>query len=112
MKKALLTIAMIISTVVAFAQNAVDGNWKGSRETPNGVMEVNYSFKVEGNKLTGIWKNQRGESTIEEGTIDGKKISFTISFGERKINYTGELVSENELVIKNERGETKLTRVK
>ena len=62
MKKVLLTIAMIISTVVAFAQNAVDGNWKGSRETPNGVMEVNYSFKAEGNKLTGIWKNQREEN--------------------------------------------------
>ena len=44
--------------------------------------------------------------------VDGKKISFTISFGERKINYTGELMSDNELVIKNERGETKLTRVK
>lgn len=110
MKKLIFSLFLSIFSIVAFAQNPVDGNWKGSRETPNGTMEVNYSLKAEGNKLTGIWKTQRGESPIEEGTIDGKKISFSVSFGDRKISFTGELINEKELVIKNERGETKLAK--
>ena len=61
-------------------------------------------------KLTGIWKTQRGESPIEEGTVDDKKISFSVSLGDRKISYTGELVSEKEIVLKNERGEMKLAK--
>ena len=108
--KYLLSFTLIICSIVVLAQNPIDGNWKGSRETPNGTFEVNYTFKVEDKKLTGIWKTQRGESPIEEGTVDGKKISFSVSLGERKISYTGELVSDKEIVLKNERGEMKLAK--
>lgn len=110
MKTLFFSLILAIASLVASAQNPIDGNWKGSRETPNGTFEVNYTFKVEGNKLTGIWKTQRGESPIEEGTVDGKKISFSVSLGERKISYTGELVSDKEIVLKNERGEMKLAK--
>ena len=44
--------------------------------------------------------------------VDGKKISYTISFNERTINYEGELVSDDEIKLKNEMGEMKLARVK
>ena len=110
--KCLLTFLLIIGTVTTFAQNAIDGNWKGTRETPNGTFEVNYTFKVEGTELTGTWKTQFGEAKVEKGKVDGKKFSFTISFNDRTIDYTGEVVNENELSIKNERGEMKLARVK
>lgn len=110
MKTLFFSLFLSIASLVAFAQNQIDGNWKGSRETPNGTFEVNYTFKVEGKKLTGIWKTQRGESPIEEGTVDDKKISFSISLGDRKISYTGELVSDKEIVLKNERGEMKLAK--
>lgn len=94
------------------AQNTIDGKWKGSRETPNGTFEVNYTFKVEGTELTGTWKTQFGETKLEKGKIDGKKFSFSITLNDMTIASTAELVSENEIVVKNERGETKLTRVK
>jgi hypothetical protein len=110
--KIALTLLFLIGGLTTFAQNTIDGNWKGTRETPNGTFEVNYSFKVEGSQLTGTWKTQFGESKLEDGKIDGKKFSYSISFNDMKLNYTGEVVNENELSIKSERGEMKLTRVK
>lgn len=110
--KIVFALLLLIGGFTSFAQNAIDGNWKGTRETPNGTFEVNYTFKVEGNQLTGTWKTQFGEAKLEDGKIDGKKFSYTISFNDMKLNYTGEVVNDNELSIKSERGEMKLTRVK
>lgn len=93
-------------------QQSIDGNWTGTRETPNGKFEVSYTFKSEGNVLTGTWKTQFGESALQNGKIEDKKISYTISFNDRTINYTGEILNENEIQLKNEMGEMKLTRVK
>jgi len=110
--KLVFTLLLLLGGMATFAQNKIDGNWKGTRETPNGTFEVNYTFKVEGNQLNGTWKTQFGETKLEKGKVDGKKFSFTISFNDMTIDSTGELVSDDEIVIKNERGETKLTRVK
>lgn len=104
--------AFLVVSLTTFAQNPIDGNWKGSRETPDGTFEVNYTFKVEGKELKGLWKTQFGETPLENGKVDGKKFSYTISFNGMTINSTGELTSDNEITIKNERGEMKLTRVK
>src|SRR6188768_4454514 len=110
--KYIFTLLLLIGGLTTFAQHAVDGNWKGTRETPNGTFEVNYTFKVEGSELKGTWKTQFGEAPLEKGKVDGKKFSFSISFNDTTINSTGELVNENEILIKNERGEMKLTKVK
>ncbi len=110
--KNLIAFLLLIASFSAIAQNPIDGNWKGSRETPNGTFEINYTFKVEGEVLTGTWKTQFGETKIENGKVDGKKFSYTISFNDMTISSTGELISEDEIVTKNERGEMKLARVK
>jgi hypothetical protein len=110
--KKLFTLALFIGCITAYAQNPIDGNWKGTRETPNGSFEINYTFKVEGNVLTGTWKTQFGETKLENGKVDGKKISYSFSFNDRTINYTGELVSDDEIKLNNEMGDMKLTRVK
>jgi hypothetical protein len=110
--KTIFTLLLLIGGITVSAQNTIDGNWKGTRETPNGNFEINYTFKVEGTELTGTWKTQFGEAKLEKGKVDGKKFSFSISFNDLTINNTGEVISENEILIKNERGEMKLTRVK
>ena len=110
--KILFTLLLLVGGLTSFAQNTLDGNWKGTRETPNGTFEVNYTFKVEGNTLTGTWKTQFGEAKLENGKVDGKKFSYSLSFNDMKLEYTGEVVSDNELSIKSERGEMKLNRVK
>jgi len=110
--KIVFALLLLCGSVTLFAQNKIDGNWKGTRETPNGTFEVNYTFKVEGNELTGTWKTQFGEAKLEKGKVDGKKFSFSITFNDNTFESTGELTSDDEIVIKNQRGEMKLTRVK
>jgi hypothetical protein len=110
--KYLLTAFLLFGFMVTNAQNAIDGNWKGSRETPNGTMEFNYTFKVQGDTLTGVIKSQYGEVPLENGKVYGKKFSYSLSFNGNTIPFTGELVSDDQIITKNERGETKLTRVK
>jgi hypothetical protein len=110
--KNLLTAVFLLVGLTAFSQKTIDGNWKGTRETPNGTFEVSYTFKAEGKVLTGTWKTQFGETTLQNGKIDGKNISYTISINDRTIDYTGEIVSDDEIKLKNEMGEMKLTRAK
>ena len=110
--KYLLTALLVFGFIATNAQNAIDGNWKGSRETPNGTMEFNYTFKVQEDTLTGVIKSQYGEVKLENGKVDGKKFSYSISFNGNSIDFTGELVSDDQIITKNERGETKLYRVK
>jgi len=110
--KHFLTLALLIGCLTAYAKGPIDGNWKGTRETPNGTLEITYTFNVEGNVLTGTWKTEFGETPLENGKVDGKKISYTISFNGMTINSTGELISDDEILIKNDRGEMTLHRVK
>jgi len=110
--KYILILLFIAGSITTFAQTSIDGNWKGTRETPNGPFEVTYTFKVEGKELKGSIKTSFGEAPLENGKIDGNKISYSITFNGATINSTGEIINENEILIKNERGEMKLTRVK
>ena len=110
--KFLLTVALLIGAMTAFAQNPIDGQWKGIRESPNGSFEVTYTLKVEGNVLTGTSKSQFGELKIENGKVDGKKFSYRLSVNDMIIDNTGELISQDEILVKSDRGNMKLTRVK
>ena len=110
--KYLLILLFLGGSLTIFAQTNIDGNWKGTRETPNGTFEFNYTFKVDGAKLAGTLKSQFGEFQLENGKIDGNKISYSISANGTTIESTGEIINENEIQIKNQFGEMKLTRVK
>ena len=110
--KYFLILLFLGGSLTIFAQTNIDGNWKGTRETPNGSFEVNYTFKVDGKTLTGMLKAQFGEVPLEKGKIDSNKISYSITFNGTTVDSTGEIINENEILIKNQFGEMKLTRVK
>ena len=82
------------------------GTWKASIETPNGTMENTFTFKVEGDKLTGtITMGQMGEGAISEGKVDGDNVSFAVvrefNGNQFRINYKGK-VSGDEMKISGE----------
>ena len=110
--KYFLIFLFLGTSLTIFAQTKIDGNWKGTRETPDGTFEVSYTFKVEGKTLTGMLKAQFGEFPLENGKIDSNKISYSITFNGTTVNSTGEILNENEILIKNEFGEMKLKKVK
>ena len=75
-KKTLATAFMVMAfTVMSFAGD-ITGNWSGK------VMdqfEVGYTFKVDGEKLSGSSKGPDGSDTpFKDGTIKGDDLDFTI----------------------------------
>jgi hypothetical protein len=84
----------------AVAQSKVDGNWEMSMQGRQGnTMTQTLMLKADGNKLTGSIKGQRGETPISDGTVDGDKISFTVTRqtpnGEIKQTYNGTVDGDN-----------------
>lgn len=88
---------LVLIAACALTASAADvaGTWKASFETPNGTSESTFTFKVDGDKLTGNVSSQMGEAPISEGKVDGDNISFAISRefnGQQfKITYTGKV---------------------
>jgi len=70
----------------------VSGAWAFQVETPAGSGTPTFTFKQEGEKLTGQYKGAFGEAPLT-GTIKGNKIDFAIKVQaqgqEATINYTG-----------------------
>jgi len=54
----------------------ITGTWTASFDTQVGVQNYTYTFKVEGNKLTGTAKSENGNVQITEGTVNGDDVAF------------------------------------
>ncbi len=93
-RKGILFITVLTFAAIAYAAT-IDGTWTATFDTPIGEQHYTYTFKVDGEKLTGTAKNDRGETPIEEGVIKGNDINFTenLDFQGQKlsIKYTGKL---------------------
>ena len=94
---------MILIAAFAITASAADisGNWKATAEGPNGSMERTFTFKVDGNKVTGeTTSSMMGKSTLMDGKLEGDTVTFTIAVkfqdNEMKLNYKGK-ISGNEI---------------
>jgi len=105
---------MILFTIFAFAMVAlvcaadVSGKWTAEVQGRGGnTMTQTFTFKVDGDKLTGTFSGGRGgELQISDGKVKGDEISFTVvrqgQSGEVKINYKGK-VSGDEIKFTSQR---------
>jgi hypothetical protein len=90
-----LFVAAPASGQEADRERAVDvsGVWELTSETPRGTMVRKLTFEQDGTSLTGNMETPRGSMPIEKGSIEGNKISFsmTLSRGGRsmKLVYKG-----------------------
>ncbi len=96
-----LLFALIGLLAVAAFGADITGKWKSEAPGRDGTpMTTNYTFKVDGEKLTGTVSGRQGDTEITEGKIKGDEISFvvvrTFQGEERKIQYKGK-VSGDEI---------------
>jgi len=70
----ILTFALVLA-IPGLAADAA-GKWTASFDTQIGVQNYTYTFKVDGEKLTGTAESQFGKTEITEGTVKGDEISF------------------------------------
>jgi len=108
MKARIIPVVVITLALAALAAE-VAGKWKAEFTTPDGQTRSSlFTFKVEGDKLTGTVSSPRGDAPIQEGKVSGDEISFVVvrEFGgnEVRINYKGK-VSGNELKLTVDFGE-------
>jgi hypothetical protein len=95
-----LALGFLLAATPAFAAD-VDGKWTGSIDSPNGPVQVNFTFKAEGETLTGSQSAPDGTAIpIKDGKVAGNKVSFSLTLdfgaGPTKFDYTGD-VSATEL---------------
>ena len=84
---------LAVLTMVAAPGWAADvtGKWTGQKAGPDGGggMSMSANFKQDGTKLTGTIDGPGGEQAIQDGKVEGDKISFAISFNDMKIVHAG-----------------------
>lgn len=94
-QKLAFSIALLVCAVSAWAAADISGTWTASFDTQIGVQSYTFTFKVEGEKLTGKAKSMLGENDIVEGVVKGDDIRFVENANYEgmplKITYTGKI---------------------
>ena len=91
MKKATLTVLIALFSMVATNAQKIDGKWKASFETPQGAMELTYTFKTDGEKLTGSIASEFGEMELTNGKVSETEISYVLDMMGNSITQTGKI---------------------
>lgn len=110
MKNSLPLLALIALPFTAFPAD-LSGTWKSEFDSQIGRQKYTYTLKQEGDKLTGKANseinNEKRETPLSEGKIDGDKVSFVemLNFNgnDIRIAYSG-TVSSNEMKLTREVG--------
>ncbi len=77
------------------SESKLAGRWEGKFTRPDGEeMKITYTFKVEGEKLTGTVVSPRGEREITNGTVKGDEFSFEVDAGDNVIKSQGKLADK------------------
>ena len=82
MKRIVVFAAVLVFASLALARAAdVNGKWVAQVPGRQGATQENtFTFKAEGEKLTGTVTGARGEAPIADGRNKGDDISFTQTF--------------------------------
>jgi hypothetical protein len=102
MRQLILAFALVLGTADAALAADVTGTWTAEFDTQFGVQKYVFTFKVDGEKLTGEAAAERmGEKstvTLTGGTVKGDQIAFTepLNFQgqEVPITYTGTIAGD------------------
>ncbi len=89
----LVVSLMVCGASVAQGNANVAGKWETKSTTPQGETRTStYTFKQDGDKLTGTVSGGMGGDSTFTGTVKGNEVKFTVTRqgpnGEMKIEYT------------------------
>jgi hypothetical protein len=101
-----LMVALVVRTGAA---SDITGKWTALVETPMGTVHYTYDFVAKDGKLTGKIQSDMGSSDVNNGKIEGDKISFVevLKFDaqEIQITYSGQIASADEIKFTRQVGE-------
>ena len=100
-KLPLLVVALIAGWASALLAADITGTWTASFDTQIGRQDYTYTLAVKDSKVTGKAKSANGESDLQDGKVEGDKVTFlevlTYQGMEIRIQYTGKIVSDGEI---------------
>lgn len=80
MRLGALVVGLLLFAAMPAVAADVDGKWSGNISTPNGDVQVGFTFKSDGASLTGTTTGIDGmDVPIKDGKVDGSSISFVVS---------------------------------
>ena len=93
MKKVFLATLIVLFSVLVVGAKGIDGKWLASVESPQGKMEITYTFKVSGENLTGTMFMDMMDQKMEisKGKVDGNEFSFEMDMMGFVMKYKGRL---------------------
>ena len=109
MRYRILMLSILTGMAVCAIALAADfnGTWTAAIETQLGVQNYTFTFKVEGEKLTGKAKSlfAEAETDITEGVVKGDDISFVENLNFQgmalRITYKGKISGDEIKFIRN-----------
>jgi len=101
MKKILSVFVFLLIATFGFAAG-IEGNWVANMKGPDGGdgMTMTFTFKMDGDKLTGVIKTPNGDMPISNTKVNGKTFSFDVSFNEMTITHNCVLKEDDTISLK------------
>ena len=62
-------------------ESKINGKWIGNISSPQGDMELTFTFNVDGDTLTGSDTSPMGETELSNGVVNGNDFSFDVDTG-------------------------------
>jgi hypothetical protein len=96
-KKILTTSLLVCGCVLASLAVIADlnGKWVGQVSMQGNDIPLTYTFKVDGDKLTGVAESSYGPSAIENGKVKGDSITFTTNVSGYEIPQAGKFYKDS-----------------
>lgn len=95
-------------------KSKIDGKWIGKVSSPQGDMELTFTFTVEGDTLTGKNSSMMGDIDLTNGTVNGNDFSFDVEMQGMKIVHNCKYLDDDTINVKanvmDQEMEMKLTR--
>ena len=89
---------MILNRVIE--KSKIDGKWIGTVNSPQGDMELTFTFKVDGNTLTGKSASAMGEIDLTNGVVNGNEFSFDVEAQGMKISHKCKYLDDDTIDMK------------
>jgi hypothetical protein len=100
MKKIIITATLLCCFTAVFAYFAdMNGKWTGMLSAPDGNQyPLNYTFKIDNDKLTGTGTSMEGTIDLTEGKVKGDSLSFAVDVGGVKVINKGKYFSAGDSI--------------
>jgi hypothetical protein len=89
---------MLLSRVTE--KSKIDGIWIGKVSSPEGDMDLTFTFKVDGDKLTGKNSSSMGEIDLTNGVVNGNDFSFDVDLQGMKIIHKCKYLDDDSIDVK------------